>query len=674
MTLFLKHAIFVNRAPFENLELDFKESGVNVLSAINGKGKTTILSHIVDALYELAKPHFQNEFEDKPNKYYRVSSRVFNLRMSQASYVYLRFVYKENENEENWDYLDIRNKCTEEEYNESITIEDKIPYAQFSHSLNENENVKHWNQGINSDKVHKAFNNNILTYFPSYRYEIPGYLNDPYTFKIEHKIDSGFSGYLPNPIETYCQFKNLANWLLDVVLDNVQQVLEINNLGQVLMPYIQNNPNSLSHEIASNPRLLSAVTRLQRNAQYLQSSILANVNKVFSHALSTKYDMPLQLHVGARSLGGIRINVVKSDNENEIIYPSIFNMSSGEKALVAIFVELLRQMDNLHIMIDKISGVVMIDEIDKNLHIKMQHEILPKLLKMFPNVQFIVSSHSPFLNMCLADEMEEKAQIIDLDNNGIACMPRNNDLYREVYDLMINENDRFANKLIELQAKINEQNKTIVITEGKTDIKHILKAKEKLGVTDIDFATIDASNQPDGDTNLYALLEQVSKVNRQYKIIGIFDRDVEKTVGKIEVQGQRYKVFGNGVYAFCIPLPQARRSNHQTKISIEYLYSDQEIQTELDNGCRLFFGTEFKDHSVWHKTENLTLAMPKGKGEDKIIENNGGQAVYDSDENNHLAKKDDFAEAVVHDRIIISNQSWQNFMPIFETIGEIIAQ
>ena len=66
--------------------------------------------------------------------------------------------------------------------------------------------------------------------------------------------------------------------------------------------------------------------------------------------------------------------------------------------------------------------------------------------------------------------------------------------------------------------------------------------------------------------------------------------------------------------------------------------------------------------------------MPKGKGEDKIIENNGGQAVYDSDENNHLAKKDDFAEAVVHDRIIISNQSWQNFMPIFETIGEIIAQ
>lgn len=54
MALYLKQAIFVNRAPFEHIELNFKKDGANVLSAINGKGKTTILSHIVDAFYELA--------------------------------------------------------------------------------------------------------------------------------------------------------------------------------------------------------------------------------------------------------------------------------------------------------------------------------------------------------------------------------------------------------------------------------------------------------------------------------------------------------------------------------------------------------------------------------------------------------------------------------------------
>ena len=60
MALYLEKAIFVNRAPFENIELNFKEKGINVLAAINGRGKTTILSHITDAFYELAKDAFQN--------------------------------------------------------------------------------------------------------------------------------------------------------------------------------------------------------------------------------------------------------------------------------------------------------------------------------------------------------------------------------------------------------------------------------------------------------------------------------------------------------------------------------------------------------------------------------------------------------------------------------------
>lgn len=44
----IEKAIFVNRAPFEKVEFDFLESGVNVLSGINGRGKTTVISHIVD--------------------------------------------------------------------------------------------------------------------------------------------------------------------------------------------------------------------------------------------------------------------------------------------------------------------------------------------------------------------------------------------------------------------------------------------------------------------------------------------------------------------------------------------------------------------------------------------------------------------------------------------------
>ncbi len=40
-------------------------------------------------------------------------------------------------------------------------------------------------------------------------------------------------------------------------------------------------------------------------------------------------------------------------------------------------------------------GVVMIDEIDLHLHPRWQARILEDLVRIFPNVQFIVTTHSP---------------------------------------------------------------------------------------------------------------------------------------------------------------------------------------------------------------------------------------------------------------------------------------
>ncbi len=40
-------------------------------------------------------------------------------------------------------------------------------------------------------------------------------------------------------------------------------------------------------------------------------------------------------------------------------------------------------------------GVVMIDEVDLHLHPKWQHDLIDKFVKTFPNVQFILTTHSP---------------------------------------------------------------------------------------------------------------------------------------------------------------------------------------------------------------------------------------------------------------------------------------
>lgn len=55
-------------------------------------------------------------------------------------------------------------------------------------------------------------------------------------------------------------------------------------------------------------------------------------------------------------------------------------------------------------------AVILIDEIDCHIHPKWQRNLLPYLVKMFPNCQFILTTHSPFIIENLEDE-----QIIKLE-------------------------------------------------------------------------------------------------------------------------------------------------------------------------------------------------------------------------------------------------------------------
>ncbi len=61
-----------------------------------------------------------------------------------------------------------------------------------------------------------------------------------------------------------------------------------------------------------------------------------------------------------------------------------------------------------------IPGIVLIDEIEAHLHLEMQRTILGMLTAMFPNIQFIVSTHSPFILNSISN-----AVIYDLEKKMI---------------------------------------------------------------------------------------------------------------------------------------------------------------------------------------------------------------------------------------------------------------
>lgn len=77
---------------------------------------------------------------------------------------------------------------------------------------------------------------------------------------------------------------------------------------------------------------------------------------------------------------------------------TVNQLSDGEKCLIALIGDLARRMAILNPASIKPlegSGIVLIDEIDLHLHPKWQRMVVPKLLEVFPNCQFIISTHSP---------------------------------------------------------------------------------------------------------------------------------------------------------------------------------------------------------------------------------------------------------------------------------------
>lgn len=97
-------------------------------------------------------------------------------------------------------------------------------------------------------------------------------------------------------------------------------------------------------------------------------------------------------------------------------------LSAGYSAALDIIVDLILKMqgkDNLTRAFN-MPGIVLIDEIETHLHLKMQKQILPLLSALFPNIQLVVTTHSPFvlnsLHNAVAYDLLRHEEIEDLTN------------------------------------------------------------------------------------------------------------------------------------------------------------------------------------------------------------------------------------------------------------------
>lgn len=95
---------------------------------------------------------------------------------------------------------------------------------------------------------------------------------------------------------------------------------------------------------------------------------------------------------------------------------SISQLSDGERSFVAVLADLVRRLSLANPELDDPllgHGVVLIDEIELHLHPQWQRTVVETLRKTFPNIQFVATTHSPFILQTLRD-----GELISLDPEG----------------------------------------------------------------------------------------------------------------------------------------------------------------------------------------------------------------------------------------------------------------
>ena len=128
----------------------------------------------------------------------------------------------------------------------------------------------------------------------------------------------------------------------------------------------------------------------------------------------------------------------------------ISQLSQGEKPLITLIGDFARRLAILnHRLSNPLEGygIVLIDEIDLHLHPRWQRSVVRNLRRAFPNCQFLLTTHSPFV---VTDP--EKVRVFGIDKNEIEAI--SNPYGMDIEDFILeNMNTPLRNE--ELQEKLD---------------------------------------------------------------------------------------------------------------------------------------------------------------------------------------------------------------------------
>lgn len=638
-----------------------------VLVGKNGSGKSIMLSNIVDALHELGDQAFKDitKKDGLGHKYYKIASGN-QIRLGANSLVgYVKFTDDKNDHLE---YLYLRGDAKKDKGHRAFANAG-LSNAQIQIA---EENDKAVTQ--DEKRIKQAFNKTVIAFFPSYRYAIPEWMGEDYVSKrIQDPYRRAFNGLLNRPIIVDNARLDTPSWIEDVVIDSRSDLVFA-------------GPNIIIDSNIGNTRLLKIA---KNNIELVLSAIL---------------EQGIVLRLGYRSERERRLAICRKGANRELVSPSFDALSTGQAILSDLFITVLRYADsidiNKSIKIADIEGIVIVDEVDAHLHADLQYRVLPKVMKLFPKVQFIVTAHAPLFvlgmekeygdagfdvyempecNRISAENYREFQKAFDWLQESKTAQARQRKLTEEAIDAVRSQ----------LTLSVNDE--ILVVTEGCTDWKHMEHALSKLSS---DYPELcgkvrfwhyhpkgKGNGEPEfdmGDAQLVEMCKQFAKIRQPQRMIFISDADNPNVTKSLIVNGSNFKKWGNNVYSFQIPNSEVRQNF--SKVCIEHYYTDEVLKTEIEvSGVkrRLFLSHEFNK-----RTGLTTDGVYSYEYHVKLTEN-GYDIIEDhvtkvSDRSDHPVNyalpKNDFASEMLAVNQALANVSVEAFRKIFDVVRQIASE
>lgn len=349
----INRIIIKNIGPFKHLDIELKGKSVAFIGG-NGSGKTLLISSLVDFIHEYFTELGFRDITPPANglnhTYFRVASPKFLRVGANKGYIWV----SGNIDKEEISYLEQYGYSKEELISELNVEESKIPWSE-----NQAKNILDIKKENKKDLRQKMLSESVF-FLPANRFEDESWRTEVF-FNEDFSQKTWYVGELGRKLELINSLKDNYIWLTNEVLDH----------------YVVNGGNPFCE------------LRINMITSFL-SKILEQKTPVLLNVSTNHYD---------------RLSII--DAGRQVVLNSFENLSMGQLTALNLLLNVLR-IGNQNKIPTENEGLVIIDEIDAHTTGEIASRVIPEIIKSFPKIQFIITTHDPISVVGIENHTEIK--------------------------------------------------------------------------------------------------------------------------------------------------------------------------------------------------------------------------------------------------------------------------